>query len=318
LKIGFGLIGLGRHGTRYAESLKEIEGAQLIAVCRRDLSRAEEFASSWGAKRAYADYGRLIRDREVDAVIVVTPNSTHMEIAIEAAEHRKHVLVEKPIARSSEEAERMISVARRNGINLTVGHTFRYHPITLESVKHLGEIGEVYLTSMCKRQQRSTGWRLDPEEHGGAIMDIGIHLFDLTRYILRERPTSVQCKAKHVLGLGVEDSFGAILELSKERLAILDASACSNSRTDKMEFVGVEGHLSADRYMRELQLVLGDKRQRIPLVGPDATLHLLLGDFVRSIMEGRESPISGEDGLEAIRIAEACHRSSDGNCKVTL
>jgi predicted dehydrogenase len=318
LKLGFGLIGLGRHGTRYAESLKGMEGAQLIAVCRRDLSRAEEFASSWGAKRAYADYGELIRDREVDAVVVVTPNSTHGEIAIEAAEYRKHVLVEKPIARSSAEAEGMVSAARRNGINLMVGHTFRYHPMTTEAMRFLGEIGEVFLAAMCKRQQRSTGWRLDPQERGGAIMDIGVHLFDLTRFILKERPTSVQCNCKHVLGLDVEDSFGAILELSKERLALLDASACSNGRTDRMEFAGREGHLATDRYRRELQLVLGDKRRGIPLVGSDATLHLLLGDFVRSIKEGREPPITGEDGLEAVRIAEACYRSSEGRCKVFL
>lgn len=319
MRIGIGLIGLGRHGSRYAESLtKQVQGAELVAVCRRSLSEAERFAATWGAKKAYADYRDLVKDEGVDAVIVATPNSSHMEIALEAAENGKHLLVEKPLGRTVEEAGRMVSAARRFGVNLMVGHSFRYHPMTTASIKYIEGIGRVFLAAMCKRQSTATGWRLDRGEFGGAIMDVGVHLFDLTEFILKERPTAIFCQARHLLGSGVEDSFAAVLDLPGKAIAILDASMCSNSRVDKMEFAGTEGHVAADRYQREVQFVRGESRIRIPISESDATIHLLLKDFIDSIVGSREPPITGEDGLEAVRVAEACYRSSETNSKVTI
>jgi len=319
LRVGIGLVGLGRHGSRYAESIvKLVKGAELVAVCRRNLPEAERFAATWGAKKVYGDYKDLVRDQDVDAVIVATPNSSHMEIALEAAENGKHLLVEKPLGRTVEEAEKIISSARRNGVNLMVGHSFRYHPMTLVSLKHIEEIGQVFLAAMCKRQPKVSGWRLDKEELGGAIMDLGVHLFDLMEFVLRERPTAVFCQARHVLGSDVEDSFVAILDLPRSTIAIIDASMSSNSRMEKMEFAGTEGHFTADRYMREARLIKGESRLTIPMTGPDATVHLLLEDFIRSIIEGTEPPIKGEDGLEALRVAEACYRSSETGSKVAI
>jgi len=319
MKIGIGLVGLGRHGSRYAESLtKQVQGAELVAVCRRNLSEAERFASIWGAKKAYADYRDLVRDGGIDAVIVATPNSSHLEVALEAAENGKHLLVEKPLGRTVEEAGRMVSAARRCGVNLMVGHSFRYHPMTIASIKHLKGLGRVFLVAMCKRQPVATGWRLDQGEFGGAIMDLGVHLFDLTKFILNERPTAVFCQARRLLGSDVEDSFAAVLDLPGNAIAILDASMSSNSRTDKMEFACTEGHVAADRYLKEVQLVKGESRLRIPMLEPDATLHLLLRDFIDSIVGSKEPPITGEDGLEAVRVAEACYRSSETNSKVTI
>jgi predicted dehydrogenase len=318
VRIGIGLIGCGRHGARYAESLMTAEGAQLVAVCRRNQAEAQRFASLWGVRKAYTAYADLIKDGDVDAVIVTTPNSSHAEIGVEAAEHGKHVLVEKPIARSVVEAEGMISAARRNGVNLMVGHSFRYHPMTTESIRRLGDLGEVFLTVMCKRQQRAAGWRLDPQEHGGTVMDLGVHLFDLVRYLLKQEPTSALCRVRHVLGFGVEDSFAAILDMPGEGIAVIDANTSSNSRTDKMEFAGTEGHMMVDRYRREIQMVKGEERTRAPLLGSDVTLPLVLGDFVRSIAEGSEPPITGEDGLKAVRIAEACYRSAESNCRAAI
>jgi len=289
-----------------------------LAVCRRNLSEAERFAAAWGAKRAYADYRDLARDEGIDAVIVATPNSSHLEIALEAAENGKHLLVEKPLGRTVEEAGRIVSAARRWGVNLMVGHSFRYHPMTTATIKYVGELGRVFLASMCKRQSTATGWRLDRGEFGGVIMDVGVHLFDLIEFILKERPTAAFCQARRLLGSDVEDSFTAVLDLPGKAIAVLDASRCSSSRVDKMEFAGTEGHVAADRYLREVQLVRGDDRIRIPMSGSDATIHLLLTDFIDSIVGGREPPITGEDGLEAVRVAEACYRSSETNSKVTI
>jgi len=319
LKIGIGLIGLGRHGSRYAESLKgQVQGVELVAVCRRNLMEAEKFAATWGVKKTCADYRDLVRDREIDAVIIATPNSSHLDIALEAAENGKHLLVEKPLGRTVEEAGRIVSTARRYGVNLMVGHSFRYHPMTIASIKYIEGLGRVFLAAMCKRQHAATGWRLDQREFGGAIMDLGVHLFDLTKFILRERPTAVFCQARRLLGSGVEDSFAAVLDLPGNAIAILDASMSSNSRTDKMEFAGTEGHVAADRYLREVQVVKGESRLRIPMLEPDATIHLLLSDFIDSIVGSKEPPITGEDGLEAVRVAEACYKSSDTNSKVTI
>ncbi|MGQ9514148.1 MAG: Gfo/Idh/MocA family protein [Thermoproteota archaeon] len=208
--------------------------------------------------------------------------------------------------------------ARRNGVKLMVGHSFRYHPMILMSIKYLKELGQIYLVAKCKRQPKVEGWRLNKEESGGAIMDLGVHLFGLTEFVLEEKPKAVFCQTMHILSSDVEDFFVALLDFPGNVMTVLDASMSSNSRTDKMEFTGTEGQILADRYLREVQFLKGSSRHRIPMTGSDATIHLLLKDFIESILEDREPTITGEDGLEAVRVAEACYRSSKMNRKIAM
>jgi predicted dehydrogenase len=319
MTVGIGLIGMGRHGIRYAEHIvEEVEGAELVAASRRDPQRLREFGEKFGVKNLYTDYGELVRDPAVDAVAIVTPNSLHLPMATAAAEAGKHVIVEKPIARTVEEGELMIKAARRNSVKLMVSQNFRYHPLVKRVKGLLPSMGRPYLISMCKRQQPAHGWREDPEiSGGGALMDLGVHIFDQARFILNEEPTHISCFMKNVLSTEVEDSFASVVEFPSTLVAC-DASMCSGSRADLIEIATDDKQLLADRYARRITTIRGLEREEEVLTQPDFTVGLVLKDFVRCIVEDDEPPVSGYDGLRAVEMARACYESSRSGRSITL
>ena len=319
MTLGFGIVGTGRHGSRYAEHIKgEVENSALVAACRRDRKKLEEFGQRFGVPKLYTDYHKLVRDPDVDAVVIVTPNNLHMQIARAAAEAGKHILVEKPMARDTVEARAMIDAARKHDVKLMVSQNFRYHPLVRRVKTLLNSMGKPYLISMCKRQQPARGWREDPEASGGgALMDLGVHVFDQARFLLDEEPQGVFCSIRRVLDSPVEDSFASVIEFPG-CLVLCDASMCSASRTDLIEIATDGEQLLADRYARRIILVQGLERKEEMMTEPDFTLGLVLKDFVKCILEDTEPAITGEDGLKAVEIARACYESARSGQKVKL
>jgi predicted dehydrogenase len=229
---------------------------------------------------------------------------------VAAAEAGKHILVEKPMARDAAEARRMIDASREAGVKLMVSQNFRYHPLVRRVKSLLGEIGRPYFISMCKRQQPAHGWREDPAASGGgALMDLGVHVFDQARFILDEEPTRASCFIPELAEGEIERSFASIFEFPG-CLVACDASMCSGSRTDLIEVATGGRQLLADRYARRIIVVDGFDRSEETITQPDYTLGHVLGDFVRSIIEDTEPPVTGFDGLRAVEMAMACYESA--------
>ncbi len=317
MTIGLGLVGTGRHGTRYAEHIQsEVKDSALVAVCRRDREKLAEFGQRFKVAGLYTDYRDLVKDPKVDAVLIVTPNDLHLPIALAAAQRGKHILVEKPIARNVNEARAMIDAARRHGVKLMVSHNFRFHPLVRRVKALLPSMGTPYLISMCKRQQRASGWREDLKASGGgALMDLGVHLFDQARFLLGSEPKAVFCSTRKVLGTPIEDSFASVLEFPG-CLVCCDASMCSGTRMDLIEVATDGGQLLADRYGRLITVAQGAERMEERLTEPDFTVGLVLKDFVRCIIEDGEPSVTGLDGLRAVEIAQACYESAKSGRKV--
>lgn len=146
-------------------------------------------------------------------------------------------------------------------------------------------------------------------------MDLGIHIFDQARFLLDEEATGVLCSTRSVLASRIEDSFASIIEFG-DHLVSCDASMCSGSRVDLIEVATRGGQILADRYARRIGLVDGDTRREEELTGSEFTLGLLLKDFVRSVLDDTKPPITGEDGLRAVEIAQACYESARRSRKV--
>jgi predicted dehydrogenase len=310
---------MGRHGVRYAEHIRDdIDDAALVAASRRDPERLEEFGGQFDVSHLYTDYRKLVGDPEVEAVIIVTPNDLHAPIALAAAEQGKHILVEKPIARNVEEARLMVEAARENEVKLMVSQNFRYHPLVRRVKSLLDRVGNPYLLNMCKRQQRARGWREDPEASGGgALMDLGVHIFDQARFLLDREAKHVACFTRRELGSPVEDSFASVIEFPG-CLVTCDASMCSGSRVDLIEIATDGGQILADRYARRITLIDGLEREVMDLTEPDFTIGPLLKDFVRCVLDDTEPPVTGRDGMRAVEIAEACYESARSHKAVGL
>lgn len=182
--VGCGGIANGKH----MPALKKLPNVELAAFCDLIPERAQNAAKEYGAQGAkvYATYQELVADPTLDVVHVLTPNKSHAPITIAALEGGKHVMCEKPMAKTGEEAQAMIDAARRTGKKLTIGYQNRFRPDSqyLKQLCDAGKLGEVYYAKAHAIRRRAVptwGVFLNEEEQGGGpLIDIGTHALDLT------------------------------------------------------------------------------------------------------------------------------------------
>lgn len=168
--------------------LFEIKNVQMVAFCDIIPERAEKAAKEFGAEDAkvYTDYKELLKDKEIEVIHVCTPNLSHSFITIDALESGKHVMCEKPMAKTAVEARRMLETAKKTGKKLTIGYQNRFRPdsLYLKAVTERGDLGDIYFAKAHAIRRRAVptwGVFLNEEEQGGGpLIDIGTHALDLT------------------------------------------------------------------------------------------------------------------------------------------
>jgi predicted dehydrogenase len=311
MSIGLGLIGMGRHGSRYARHLLDgIPGCHLVAVSRRNQQEGERFAQAWGID--FSDWRALLERRDIDAVLVVTPPSMNLEICLAAAKAGKALLVEKPLARNTHEAEAMIQAARAGGVALMTAQTLRFTPVLCRFRESLGTIGPLeYLLLSMRAEPAPHRWLDDPcEAGGGVLLEIGIHLLDLIRFLTGDEPVEVSAEIAKRHTRNVEDMAWARFRLRSGAWCYVEVSRVSIGRSCRVEAIGAGGQLLADVQQSVLTRIEGRKvidREGVP---DRPTLIAALAGFARSLETGSAMPITGEDGLRAVAMAEAAYRSA--------
>ncbi len=203
--IGCGGIANGKH----MPSLAKQKGVKMVAFCDILPERAKKAAKDFGGKDAevYEDYRKLLKDKDIDVVHVCTPNSSHSEITVAALDAGKHVMCEKPMAKTSAEAKDMISAAKRSGKKLSIGYQNRCRPDSqyLKAVCDRGDLGEIYYArakALRRRAVPTWGVFLDEEKQGGGpLIDIGTHALDLTLWTMNNyKPKYAVGTTYHKLG----------------------------------------------------------------------------------------------------------------------
>ena len=308
--IRFGLIGMGRHGMRYAQHLmRDIKGAELYAVCRRDPLRGSTFAREHNV-RYYREYLDLLGDPQVDAVAVVMPPRLHERICTTALAAGKAVMVEKPMACTTREAINIVEAASRANRLLMVAHTLRFNTVVQALEQHLDEIGAIHTISMSQRLEPPANDWLDDFSlaGGGATLHTGIHLFDLLRYLSGDEVRHVYCEVARVFYEELEDSMTAIMRLRQSKIhCVLDVARYTGGRSGRIELVGEGGQLMGD-FVHGYAMIIRDQRATpLDLAPPAQTIVGVLNAFVQAYQYDEEPPISALDGYRAVEIAEACY-----------
>ncbi len=186
--IGCGGIANGKH----LPSLSKLKNVELVAFCDIVEERAKEAAEKYGTPDAkvYTDYQELLKDSSIDVVHVLTPNRSHAEISIASLEAGKHVMCEKPMAKTAAEAEKMVEAAKKSGKKLTIGYQARHSVASryLKQAIDAGQLGEIYYAHAKALRRRGTPtWGVflnEYEQGGGPLIDIGTHSLDLTLYLM--------------------------------------------------------------------------------------------------------------------------------------
>lgn len=191
--VKIGIIGCGGIGTgKHMPALSRLKNVELVAFCDIIEERAEKACKEFGVEGAkvYVDYKELLKDEAIEVVHVCTPNRSHSFISIDAMEAGKHVMCEKPMAKTTAEAKDMVEAAKRTGKKLTVGYQNRYRDdsLYLKRACENDELGEVYFAKAHALRRRAVptwGVFLNEEEQGGGpLIDIGTHALDLTLWMM--------------------------------------------------------------------------------------------------------------------------------------
>ncbi|MFX3623122.1 MAG: Gfo/Idh/MocA family protein [Ectobacillus sp.] len=326
--IGCGSIAQHRHLPEYAFN----PHVELVAVCDINKERAAKAAKKYGAK-AYISYEELLESGEVDAVSVCTPNYLHAPISIAALKAGVHVLCEKPMATSAEEAQAMIEAAKQSGKKLMIAHNQRFVPSHQKARQLIagGEIGKIYSFRTAFGHGGPETWSVEGKEGWffqkekafiGAMGDLGVHKTDLLRYILGEEITEVgafvETSAKDFAD--VDDNAVCVLKTESGMIGTLAASWSYVGKEDNSTVIyGEKAILRLEddpTYSLIVQYANGEVvnyqlgKIQSNEEGGQNNSHVI-ERFVDCIMQDKEPPVSGEEGLKSLAVILAAIKSND-------
>ena len=192
-KVKVGIIGCGGIANgKHMPSLSKIDEVEMVAFCDIVVERAEKAAEQYGVEGAkvYEDYTELLKDESIEVVHVCTPNRSHSFISVAALEAGKHVMCEKPMAKTYAQAKEMYDASVRTGKKLTIGYQQRWRGDSqyLKQVCQNGELGDIYYArAIALRRRAVPTWGVflnEYEQGGGPLIDIGTHALDLTLWLM--------------------------------------------------------------------------------------------------------------------------------------
>jgi len=324
--IGVGVVGCGYWGPNLVRNLRQAPDCHLKVLCDTSENRLAHMRRLYPEVAATRHYEHLLKDPELDAVVIATPVRFHYQMAKAALQVGKHVFIEKPIARTGAEAQELVDLAQGQGLVLMVGHTFLFSPAVrrMKEIIDAGDIGQVQYIAARRlnlglfQKDINVAWDLAPH-------DISIVL-----YLLEESPLSVSCQGSSHVSRGVEDVTMMYLNFRKNRCAFVHNSWLDPKKVRQMTVVGSRRMIVYDDTEPLEKLKIYDARVEVPphydtfaeftysyhygdayvpYIKQDEPLKLECGNFLESIREGGEPVTNGRLGLEVVRILEAADES---------
>jgi glucose-fructose oxidoreductase len=299
--------------------------SRLGALVSGDPVKRSELSKRYGVDRtcAYEEYDALLGSGDIDAVYIALPNSMHCDYAVRAAQAGMHVLVEKPMAVTEEECERMARAARDAGVKLMVAYRLHFERANLEAIEvaRSGRIGEARLfSSMFSMHVVPGNIRARSELGGGVLYDIGIYCINAARGLFLEEPIEARAVTCGSIG-GFEESVSCVLRFPNERLASCN---CSFGAADVSEYrlAGTKGDLAVEpayEYAMALQhrLTLGGEVKERRFAKRDQFAPELLS-FSHCVLKNPDPEPSADEGLADVRVIRALYRSAESGRPVEL
>lgn len=326
MALRVGVVGVGNMGRNHARVLAELGVLKVVGDADRNV--AASVANAFRAEVA-ADPERALEG--LDAVVIATPTATHHDLAAKALEQGVHVLVEKPIAETAEQAKDLVQRARKSGRVLAVGHVERHNPVVKFAKDALGtgQFGNL-ITAHARRVSNFPGRIRDV----GCIKDIGIHDLDVVRYLAGAEAEKVYCAAGTVTpNLGFEDHANILLKFKNGVSGVVEVNWLTPRKTRTLTLTCLKGLVEVD-YMEQVATVSSSTFRDVqpgnlwdvPIEVQSQTVRMRreeplrreLVDFLGAC-DGQHAPLAtGDDGLAAVELAEAALRSAKSGKEVLV
>lgn len=323
-KLRFGILGCGMIADFHAQAINSIENAILSGAADNSPERALAFAKKFGIK-AYGNYDEMLSDENIDAVCICTPSGFHAENALKALEAGKNVVLEKPMALNTADADRIIEACERTGKKLTVICQLRFSEDILRVKKLISEnaFGKIVMCNLSMKYWRdeeyysSSPWKGTKKfDGGGALMNQGIHGIDLLLYIMGECEVLSAKTDTLYHDIEVEDIAVALLKFKDGALGTLKATTCAYPGFERrMEILGSNGcavfvENSIDKLVIGGETVIenGANITTNTAAKPDNMSHnnhaLQIENFVNSLLGKEELLIDANEGRKALSLIE--------------
>ncbi|MGQ9640862.1 MAG: Gfo/Idh/MocA family protein [Candidatus Bathycorpusculaceae bacterium] len=304
-KLGVAVIGAGFWGKNHARVFRELKETELLAVCDINFERAKEIARQFGAV-PYASAEKMLKREDVEAVSICIWSTNLAKMAFKALDKGKHVLVEKPMATNTKQAEKLLEKAKREDLHLTVGFLMRFIP-GLQHIKRAVEDEEIGQL-VCATAKRVSQW---PERIGdvGVVKDTAIHDIDVMRYLFGEEPAAVYAKTGSMVHKKFEDYAQIMLTFKGGKNAFIESNWLTPYKIRLLTVTGSLAIMKLDYITQEL--TIEDAKETLqPRYPWQEPLKLELQHFANCVLKKEKPIITGVDGLKALQIAEAALKSS--------
>ena len=342
MAVKIGIIGCGGIAHAHGDGYKAIpDEAVLTACCDIDVAKAEAYAKEYGIPHWYASCEEMLANEELDACDVCTWNSAHAPCVIAALNAGCHTMCEKPMALNAKEAQTMLDAAKRNGKLLMVGFVRRHGDDAKAALKLVkdGDLGQVYYVKAqyLRRCGFPGGWFGDKSRSGGGpLIDLGVHVIDLSRYIMGcPKPVSVYGVTNDLMGdrwdlrissweshtvvdkpiFDVENLALAMIRFDNGAVLQLETSFNLNIKEDygAVSIYGDKAGLDLNDF--ELHTVIGGRNADVKLLGGNnfdfaRDMHREMRNFVRSLQGKEECVAPAEDGVTLMKILDAVYQSA--------
>lgn len=325
--INICLIGAGRAGMIHARNfVSRVPYAKMAAVCDPSEAACQAAVKELEISLYYTDYKEALKNEEIDAVVVVTPTVFHREIVIAAANAKKHILCEKPMAMNEKECEEMIGAAKANGVKLQIGFMRRFDDSFVYGKKLVeeGEIGDVVLVkSLTRGPSIPKPWMYDIKKSNGPLAEVNSHDIDTLRWFTKGEFQTVFAVAGNYRCMEAKEEFpdfydNVILNAKFDNgiLGSIDgAQGVGYGYDARVEILGTRGLITLGE-LKDKSTVIYTKNNGSRMDVVNSWTHLFREayinediSFIQAILNDREPEVTGKDGLMAVKVVNAGNES---------
>ncbi|MFD1707472.1 Gfo/Idh/MocA family protein [Siminovitchia sediminis] len=336
--MNFAIIGCGFIAKKHAAAIENIENAKLVAVCDKYGEAMKPYVKQYGAE-PYSDLGELLKDDSIDIVCICTPSGLHAPIAEQVAKAKKHIVLEKPIAMTMEETDKIIKASEENDVKLAVVHPNRFRPVVqeLRAIMDSGAFGKLSHASCIVNWNRNqeyydqAPWRGTKEHDGGVLMNQAIHNLDLLLWFMGRPEEVFSMEATRLRKIEAEDVSTGVVRFESGALATIQASTTVYPRNyeESITIFGEKGtvkigganalyfeHVEIEGFKEEQIKTMKEKIESDPWGIPGH--QRILSDMIQAVKENREPAITGRDGRNALELVLGFYESANTNKPIQL
>lgn len=335
--VKFAIVGMGHIAKKHIEAIENAEGAVLAAVCDTNPDRLTGLPAE---VKTYTDLDTMLKENEDIAVVnICVPSGLHAKLTKMVAEHKRHIIVEKPMALKVEDAEEMIRVAKANDVKLAVVHPNRFRP-AIQKLKQkmeegaFGKLSHANATVRWNRNQAyydQAAWRGTKEFDGGVLMNQAIHDLDLMLWLMGPVESVQAMAATRLRNIETEDVAAAVVQFKNGALGVIEAATTIYPKNleesiavfGEKASVKISGRTANFIETWDIEGVSEEEKEQIiaeisrdPFGKPGH--QCIVEDMIEAIQENREPIVTGEDGLAPVKLILAILESAETGKRVTL